>query len=186
MEKNKKKLPIGVEDFKKIQTEGFYYTDKTGLILELLEDWGEVNLFTRPRRFGKSLNMSMLKYFFDPQTDPAVFDGLKIAKETALCEAYMGKFPVISVSLKGIDAGSYETARAMAVRMVNEEASRRQYLLESGKLTPYDKQRFAGLLESDMDDAALFESLRELSRLLKIHYGKRVVVLIDEYDVPLA
>ncbi len=186
MEKNKKKLPIGVEDFKKIQTEGFYYTDKTGLILELLEDWGEVNLFTRPRRFGKSLNMSMLKYFFDPQTDPAVFDGLKISKETALCEAYMGKFPVISVSLKGIDAGSYETARAMAVRMVNEEASRRQYLLESEKLTPYDKQRFAGLLESDMDDAALFESLRELSRLLKIHYGKKVVVLIDEYDVPLA
>lgn len=186
MKESKKKLPIGIEDFKKIRTEGFYYVDKTGFILELLENWGEVNLFTRPRRFGKSLNMSMLKYFFEWNTDKSVFDGLKVSKETSLIEAYMGKFPVISVSLKGIDAGSYETARAMAVSMINEEASRMQYLLKSEKLTPYDKQRFAGLLKSDMDDAALFGSLRELSRLLREHCGKKAVILIDEYDVPLA
>lgn len=186
MKESKKKLPIGIEDFKKIRTEGFYYVDKTGFILELLENWGEVNLFTRPRRFGKSLNMSMLKYFFEWNTDKSVFDGLKVSKETSLIEAYMGKFPVISVSLKGIDAGSYETARAMAVSMINEEASRMQYLLKSEKLTPYDKQRFARLLKSDMDDAALFGSLRELSRLLREHCGKKAVILIDEYDVPLA
>ena len=101
MKESKKKLPIGIEDFKKIRTEGFYYVDKTGFILELLENWGEVNLFTRPRRFGKSLNMSMLKYFFEWNTDKSVFDGLKVSKETSLSEAYMGKFPVISVSLKG-------------------------------------------------------------------------------------
>ena len=130
--------------------------------------------------------MSMLKYFFEWNTDKSVFDGLKVSKETSLIEAYMGKFPVISVSLKGIDAGSYETARAMAVSMINEEASRMQYLLKSEKLTPYDKQRFAGLLKSDMDDAALFGSLRELSRLLREHCGKKAVILIDEYDVPLA
>lgn len=186
MEAKKKKLPIGVENFEEIRTEDFYYVDKTGLIRDLLENWGKVNLFTRPRRFGKSLNMSMLKYFFEVNTDKTLFDGLKISKETALCETYMGQFPVISVSLKGIDAGNYETARAMAIKMVNEEASRRQYLLQSTKLTPYDKELFAGLLCRDMDDATFFGSLRELSRLLWVHYGKKTVILIDEYDVPLA
>lgn len=186
MEKRKLKLPIGIENFEKLRTEGFYYIDKTAMIKELLENWGEVNLFTRPRRFGKSLNMSMLKYFFDLNTDKSIFDGLKISQERELCQEYMGKFPVISVSLKGIDAGNYETARAMAVKTVNEEASRMQYLLESEKLTPYDKELFAGLLDRNMDDATLFGSLRELSRLLYMHYGKKTVILIDEYDVPLA
>lgn len=124
MEMRKKKLPIGIEDFQEIRTEGFYYVDKTEMIRELLENWAKVNLFTRPRRFGKSLNMSMLKYFFDLNTDKSIFDGLKISEATALCEEYMGKFPVISVSLKGINAGNYETARAMAVWTINEEASR--------------------------------------------------------------
>lgn len=186
MKMKKEKLPIGVENFEEIRTEGFYYVDKTGLIRDLLENWGKVNLFTRPRRFGKSLNMSMLKYFFDINTDKTLFNGLKISEETVLCEAYMGQFPVISVSLKGIEAGSYETARAMAIRTVNEEASRMQYLLQSAKLTVYDKELFAGLLSRDMDDATLFGSLRELSRLLNVHYGKKVIILIDEYDVPLA
>ncbi len=186
MEKRKLKFPIGIENFEKLRTEGFYYIDKTAMIKELLENWGEVNLFTRPRRFGKSLNMSMLKYFFDLNTDKSIFDGLKISQERELCQEYMGKFPVISVSLKGIDAGNYETARAMAVKTVNEEASRMQYLLESEKLTPYDKELFAGLLDRNMDDATLFGSLRELSRLLHMHYGKKTVILIDEYDVPLA
>ncbi len=186
MEKRKLKLPIGIENFEKLRTEGFYYIDKTAMIKKLLENWGEVNLFTRPRRFGKSLNMSMLKYFFDLNTDKSIFDGLKISQERELCQEYMGKFPVISVSLKGIDAGNYVTARAMAVKTVNEEASRMQYLLESEKLTPYDKELFAGLLDRNMDDATLFGSLRELSRLLHMHYGKKTVILIDEYDVPLA
>lgn len=186
MKKGKKKFPIGIENFEKLRTEDFYYIDKTAMIKELLENWGEVNLFTRPRRFGKSLNMSMLKCFFDLDTDKSIFDGLKISQERELCETYMGKFPVISVSLKGIEAGDYETARAMAVKTVNEEASRRQYLLQSEKLTPYDKDLFAGLLDRKMDDATLFGSLRELSRLLHRHYGKKTVILIDEYDVPLA
>ena len=186
MEAMKKKLPIGIEDFEKLQIEDFYYIDKTGLIKDFLNNWAEVNLFTRPRRFGKSLNMSMLKYFFDINSDKSIFDGLKISEETALCEKYMGKFPVISLSLKGINAGSFETARDMAVRTVNEEASQMQYLLESERLTQYDKDRFLELLKSDMNEVTLFGSLRELSRLLQKHYNQKVVMLIDEYDVPLA
>ena len=182
----KKKLPIGIEDFREIREEGFYYVDKTGLITELLQNWGKVNLFTRPRRFGKSLNMSMLKYFFEIGSDPALFEGLEISKEKQLCEEYMGKFPVISISLKGINAGCYETARAMAVKTINEEASRFQYLLDDECLTPDEKETFSMLLKRNMDDAALFGSLRDLSRLLRKHHGRKVVLLIDEYDVPLA
>ena len=182
----KKKLPIGIEDFREIREEGFYYVDKTGLITELIQNWGKVNLFTRPRRFGKSLNMSMLKYFFEIGSDPALFEGLEISKEKQLCEEYMGKFPVISISLKGINAGCYETARAMAVKTINEEASRFQYLLDDECLTPDEKETFSMLLKRNMDDAALFGSLRDLSRLLQKHHGRKVVLLIDEYDVPLA
>lgn len=182
----KKKLPIGIEDFEKLRQYDFYYVDKTGLMKELLQNWGEVNLFTRPRRFGKSLNMSMLKYFFEIGSDPALFEGLEISKEKQLCEEYMGKFPVISISLKGINAGCYETARAMAVKTINEEASRFQYLLDDECLTQDEKETFAMLLKRNMDDAALFGSLRDLSRLLQKHHGRKVVLLIDEYDVPLA
>ena len=182
----KKKLPIGIENFEKLRQYDFYYVDKTGLIKELLQNWGEVNLFTRPRRFGKSLNMSMLKYFFEIGSDPALFEGLEISKEKQLCEEYMGKFPVISISLKGINAGCYETARAMAVKTINEEASRFQYLLDDECLTQDEKETFSMLLKRNMDDAALFGSLRDLSRLLQKHHGRKVVLLIDEYDVPLA
>ncbi|MCU6761144.1 Predicted AAA-ATPase [uncultured Roseburia sp.] len=186
MEKRRKKLPIGIENFEKLRTEDFYYVDKTKMIKELLDNWAEVNLFTRPRRFGKSLNMSMLKNFFSFESDKELFEGLEIFKETALCEAYMGKFPVISISLKGINAGNYETARGMAIRVINEEADRLQYLLKSDRLTDNDKARFCELLKRDMDDVALFSSLKELSRLLQKHYNSQVIVLIDEYDVPLA
>ena len=182
----KKKLPIGIENFEKLRQYDFYYVDKTGLIKELLQNWGEVNLFTRPRRFGKSLNMSMLKYFFEIGSDPALFEGLEISKEKQLCEEYMGKFPVISISLKGINAECYETARAMAVKTINEEASRFQYLLDDECLTQDEKETFSMLLKRNMDDAALFGSLRDLSRLLQKHHGRKVVLLIDEYDVPLA
>lgn len=186
MNVRKQKLPIGIENFQEIRTQGFYYIDKTGLIKELLENPGKVTLFTRPRRFGKSLNMSMLKCFFDPNSDKSAFEGVKISKETALCEQYMGKFPVISISLKGIHASSFESARDMAVNMINEAASQMQDLLDSEHLTSYDKERFLQLLRSDMNEAVLCNSLREMSRLLQKHYGQKAVILIDEYDVPLA
>ena len=182
----KKKLPVGIENFEEIITEDFYYVDKTEMIKDLLNKWSKVNLFTRPRRFGKSLNMSMLKTFFEIGCDKALFDGLKIAEETKLCEAYMGRFPVVSISLKGIEEKDYETARNLMVKVINEEARRLQFLLESSKLTSKDKELFAGLLEKEMDNETLVFSLRELSELLHKHYGKKVIILIDEYDVPLA
>lgn len=186
MTDRKKKLPIGIENFESMVTDGFYYIDKTGLIKELIENWAEVNLFTRPRRFGKSLNMSMLKSFFELGTDAAIFEGLKITKEKNLCDAYMGKFPVIAVSMKDINAGSYEMACKMAVQVINGEARRFQYLLESNKLTDYDKDAYRNLLKTDMDESILCNSLKLLSELLCKHHGKKVILLIDEYDVPLA
>ena len=182
----KKRLPVGIENFEKIRRDGFYYVDKTDLIKELLENWGEVNLFTRPRRFGKTLNMSMFQCFFEIGCDKSLFDGLRIAEESTLCETYMGKFPVISISLKGIDAADYETARNLMVKVVNEEARRFQFLTESSRLTDTDKMLFGQLLQKKMDDETLFCSLRELTELLRKHYEKQVIVLIDEYDVPLA
>ena len=182
----KKKLRVGVEGFEELRTEDFYYIDKTGLIKDLLGNWAKVNLFTRPRRFGKSLNMSMLRSFFEVGGDKKIFDGLKISKETDVCREYMGKFPVVSISLKGINGSNYETARNMAVKIINEEARRHQYLLDSSELTQYDKDVFLALLDRNMDDATLFCSLRELSLLLQKHYDHKVILLIDEYDVPLA
>ena len=181
-----KKPPVGIENFEQIRRDGFYYVDKTDLIKELLENWGEVNLFTRPRRFGKTLNMSMFQCFFEIGCDKSLFDGLRIAEESTLCETYMGKFPVISISLKGIDAADYETARNLMVKVVNEEARRFQFLTESSRLTDTDKMLFGQLLQKEMDDETLFCSLRELTELLRKHYEKQVIVLIDEYDVPLA
>lgn len=182
----RKKIPVGIESFEKIRREGFFYVDKTAMIRELLNKWSEVNLFTRPRRFGKSLNMSMLKAFFEIGTDRTLFDGLEISRETELCEKYMGKFPVISVSMKGIEADDYETARNLAVKMINEEARRFQYLLESDRLSREDKDLFSPLMKNDMDDETLCCSLRELTELLQKHHGQKAIVLIDEYDVPLA
>ena len=186
METRKKKLPIGIENFEEIRKEDFYYIDKTGLIVELLYNWGAVNLFTRPRRFGKTLNMSMLEHFFSITGDKGIFDGLEISKEAALCEEYMGKYPVVSVSLKGIDAGAFETAYQMAVNVVTEAAAKFYFLLDSEKLNDYDKAEYKCLLDKNMNEGILNGSLRRLSGMLEKHYGKKVILLIDEYDVPLA
>ncbi len=182
----KKKLPIGIENFKELQTEDFYYIDKTYFIRDLLAGWAKVNLFTRPRRFGKSLNMSMLKCFFELGTDRSIFKDLNISKETAICEAYMGKFPVIFLSLKGMNADTYESALEMAVQNIRGEARRFQYLLDSDRLTSYDKEAFTELLQEHMTEGTLCSSLKILSELLEKHHDRQVILLIDEYDVPLA
>lgn len=180
------KLPIGIEDFEEITTQGYYYIDKTGLIRELLQDGSKVTLFTRPRRFGKSLNMSMLKHFFALDGDTGIFEGLDIMKETELCDRYMGKFPVISLSLKDIDAGSYETAYETAVMLINRAAGEHYYLLDSSSLAQEEKNAFSMLLKNDMTESVFCSSLGLLSRLLEKHHGRKTVILIDEYDVPLA
>ena len=177
----KKKLPIGIENFAKLQVEDFYYVDKTMLIKELLDNWAEVNLFTRPRRFGKTLNMSMLKAFFELNGDKNCFKGTRISREVYLCEQYMGKFPVIFISLKSISAQTYEKACDMAIQIVNGEARRFQYLLDSERLTEYDKDAFKSLLLPDMKESVLCSSLRILSELLEKHHGQKVILLIDEY-----
>lgn len=182
----KKKLPIGIENFKELQKEDFYYIDKTYFIRDFLAGWAKVNLFTRPRRFGKSLNMSMLKCFFELGTDRNIFKNLNISKETAVCEAYMGKFPVIFLSLKGMNADTYESALEMAVQNIRGEARRFQYLLDSDRLTSYDKEAFAELLQEHMTEGTLCSSLKILSELLEKHHDRQVILLIDEYDVPLA
>ncbi|MCI9004950.1 MAG: AAA family ATPase [Lachnospiraceae bacterium] len=186
MEMRQKKLPIGIDNFEKLRSEDFYYVDKTGLIRELLHNWGEVNLFTRPRRFGKTLNMSMLEHFFSLDGDKRMFDGLDISKETALCEEYMGKYPVISVSLKGIDARYYETAYQKVVQVIMEVAAKSYFLLDSENLNEHDKAAYRKLLDDNMKEGTLDSSLRRLSGMLEKHYGTKVIVLIDEYDVPLA
>ena len=184
--KERLKLPIGVESFEEIRTDGFYYVDKTKLIEELLNQWGKVNLFTRPRRFGKSLNMSMLRSFFEVGAKPEWFKGLYISENTALCEAYMGKFPVVSISLKGVNGATYEEAKGYLIKVINREARRLQFLMDSPKLTRFDRELFDELLRKNMDDETLTSSLQELSELLEKHFGEKVIVLIDEYDVPLA
>ena len=145
----KAKLPIGIEDFEKLRTEGFYYVDKTGLITELLNNWGEVNLFTRPRRFGKSLNMSMLKAFFAYGCNPKIFKGLAIAGEQELCDKYMGKFPVVSVTLKGAEAKDYKGARAMLASIVGNEALRFPFLSESNELSELERKQYDQLTKID-------------------------------------
>ena len=190
----KRKLPVGVEDFEKIRREGFYYVDKTTMIRDLLHKWGEVNLFTRPRRFGKSLNMSMLKAFFEIGCDKTLFDGLAISGEQDLCEKYMGKFPVISVSLKGVNGADYETARALLCSVIGNEAARFRFLLETDRISELENELYRQLLVTDpnrqgmyaMPDAVLMGSLKTLSMLLKEYYKTEVIILIDEYDVPLA
>lgn len=186
MEMPKKKLPIGIENFEKLRLDDFYYVDKTAFIRELLHNWGEVNLFTRPRRFGKSLNMSMLENFFSMKGDKSIFHGLEISKETALCQEHMGKYPVISVSLKGIDALSYENAFRMAVQIMTGEAAKVQYLSDSDTLSETDKGVYQNLLDHNMDEAVFCNSLKLLTGLLEKHHGTKVILLIDEYDVPLA
>ena len=187
----KTKLPMGIEDFKEMRVQGFYYIDKTGLIKELLEHFGKVNLFTRPRRFGKTLNMSMLKYFFEIGSDSALFDGLEIAKEKELCAKYMGKFPVIAITLKGASGRTFEEALGMLRNIIGNEAMRFQFLLQSMQLTEIEHKRYEALINIDktgsytMSDELLKDSLFILSQLLQKHYHQNVVILIDEYDVPL-
>ena len=189
----RKKFPIGIDGFEKIRTNDFYYVDKTLFIKELLHNWGEVNLFTRPRRFGKSLNLSMLKSFFEIDSDPTLFDGLEIVQERELCEKYMGKFPVISISLKSVDGQSFEAALAALRTVIGNEAGRFRFLRESDLLDDMDKMAYNRLIHVDMESAAdyamsdftLVDSLKTLSRLLSRHYNQKVILLIDEYDVPL-
>ena len=189
----KVKLPIGIEDFEKLRTEGFYYVDKTGLITELLNNWGEVNLFTRPRRFGKSLNMSMLRAFFAYGCNPKIFEGLAIAGERELCDKYMGKFPVVSITLKGVEAKDYAGARAMMAFIIGNEALRFHFLSESNKLSELERKQYDQLTKIDeegrygfiMSEDVIKNSFLILTRLLRKHYGQKVVLLIDEYDVPL-
>ena len=186
----RKKLPIGIDGFEKIRTNNFYYVDKTLFIKELLQNWGKVNLFTRPRRFGKTLNINMLKCFFEVGGNPALFEGLKISQEKSLCEEYMGKFPVISISLKSVDGLDVQAATAALRRVIGNEALRFKFLSESRQLAHDDKELYSGLVTVKdgrflMTDDILSDSLKTLSQLLYKHYGQKVILLIDEYDVPL-
>ena len=184
------KLPIGIESFSKIRTSGFYYVDKTRLIEQLLKNPSEVNLFTRPRRFGKSLNMSMLQNFFEIGCNKMLFDGLDIFQHTALCDAYMGQFPVISITLKGVDGQTYADAVAAMKDIIGMEAARFPFLAESTNLTDTEKDLYRGYVQVEngifsMPNEALPAALRNISLLLAKHFQKEVIILIDEYDVPL-
>lgn len=184
------KLPVGIEDFQEIRRNGFYYIDKTGLIEQLLDSWGKVNLFTRPCRFGKSLNMSMLGYFFEIGTDKTLFDGLHILQRKDLCDEYMGRFPVVFLTLKGVDGLTFEKAKNKLIKIVALEAERFIFLKNSDKLTDNEKQRYCALVQMQdgkyaMDEDTLESALQTLSELLYRHYGHKVVILVDEYDVPL-
>lgn len=188
-----KKFPIGIDGFEKIRTNDFYYVDKTLFIAELLRNWGEVNLFTRPRRFGKSLNMSMLKSFFEIGGNQKIFDGLRIMQEKDLCEHYMGKFPVISISLKNVDGRCFEAAVEALRVTIGNEAMRFPFLEDSDRLSSEERNIYTKLIAVDRTSAAQFSmsddmltaSVRTLARLLAKHYGQKVMILIDEYDVPL-
>ena len=187
---NSLKLPVGVDDFRKLRESHFYYVDKTRLIEQLLLNWSEVMLFTRPRRFGKTLNMSMLKSFFDIGTDEALFDGLYISGNKELCDEYMGKYPVIFLSLKGVEGLTYEEAFEAFVRIMGKEVNRVSFLADSDKLTQIEREQYKGLTimkngRLAFDKEKLISSLQLLSQLLYKHYGKKTVILIDEYDVPL-
>ena len=186
----RKKLPVGIENFEEFSKEDFYYVDKTMFLAELLQNWGKVNLFTRPRRFGKTLNMSMLKCFFEIGTDKSLFDGLKIAENRELCAEYQGQFPVIFISLKSVDGLTFASAAAALRTVIGREASRFQFLRDSDKLSKEDRESYEALIHVDkglydMKDELLAGSLKNLSQLLAKHYGRQVVLLIDEYDVPL-
>ena len=182
------KLPVGIDNFEKLRREKFYYVDKTMLIEQLLAKWGKVNLFTRPRRFGKSLNMSMLRYFFDIETDKTLFDGLYISRNKQLCEEYMGKFPVIFLSLKGVDGLTFSEARFGLAELIESEARRFKFLMRSDNLDADDKAMYRDLLSlhgADVAAISLRFALKKLSELLYKHYGQKTLILIDEYDVPL-
>ncbi len=186
MEGKKQMIPIGIENFAELREKDFYFVDKTCMIRDLLESQSNVTLFTRPRRFGKSLSMSMLAHFFSMNGDKRIFDGLEITKETELCAQYMGKYPVIVLSLKGIDAPTFDIACQMAVALMIGIASRFYFLRESENLSAPDRQRYENLINDEMRVSTLTDSLRLLCELLEKHFGAKVVLLIDEYDIPLA
>ena len=194
MLEEKRRLPVGIESFEEIRTDNYYYVDKTEMIRDLFLRRGKVNLFTRPRRFGKSLNMSMLKCFLEIDGEKGLFDGLEISGDSGVCERHMGKYPVVSITLKGVNGADYATARSLLCSVIGNEALRFQFLLEDEKLTDREKALYRQIVRVDtggegsfvMPDAVLMGSLRTLSMLLEKHYGQKVVVLIDEYDVPLA
>ncbi len=177
------KLPVGIEDFEEIRRLGFYYIDKTRLIEQLLQSWGKVNLFTRPRRFGKTLNMSMLKYYFEIGTDRSLFEHLYISQNKEVCEMHMGQYPVIFLSLKGVEGLNFQEAYSMLRSAIQNEARRHYLLKTSAQLAEEDKRQFEQILLGTYENMA--DSLRALSQLLFLHYGRKVVILIDEYDVPL-
>ena len=189
MVKNEKlKLPVGIDGFEKIRRNGFYYIDKTKLIEQLFLNWGEVNLFTRPRRFGKTLNMSMLKCFFEIGTDPSLFDGLYISKNRELCKQHMGQYPVIFLSLKDVEGLSFSEAKRRCIQLIKREAERFYDLKNSERLLDIDKKNYGQLLDmtvQEEDSDIVSSSIKMLSALLYKHYGKKTVILIDEYDVPL-
>ncbi|MCD8354022.1 MAG: AAA family ATPase [Clostridiales bacterium] len=176
------KLPLGIENFMDMRTRGYYYVDKTNLIRDLLNQGALVTLFTRPRRFGKSLNMSMLRYFFEVGTDKSLFDGLDISKEAALCEQHMGQYPVISISLKGVEGWDFADALRGVWRIIKAEANKVFYLTQNDLLSKSEASELENLCDGTGD---LEGSLQFLSQLLNKYYGKKVVILIDEYDVPL-
>ena len=180
-----KKLPVGIDSFEKLRREDFYYVDKSRMIVDLMANWGEVNLFTRPRRFGKTLNMSMLKCFFEIGTDKSLFDGLRASEEKELCEKYMGKYPVVFVSLKDVDGLTFEDAYDMLREIIRKECVRLQFLMDSDALTDAEKEPMKRLLGNRPERVDIKNSLALLCSLLEKHYGQKPILLIDEYDVPL-
>lgn len=184
------KLPVGIDNFEKIRRNGFYYVDKTSLIEQLFSNWGEVNLFTRPRRFGKTLNMSMLKYFFEIGTDRSLFDGLHISSNEKICSEHMGKYPVIFLSLKNAEGLNFDTAKYQMVELIAREAERFPFLAKDTNLSDRDREKYRVLTafadgHYQMSDDVLYGSLQTLSELLYKHFNQKTVILIDEYDVPL-
>lgn len=182
---NTQKLPVGIENFEEIRKQDFYYVDKTGLIVDLMANWGKVNLFTRPRRFGKTLNMSMLKYFFEVGSDKSIFEGLKVAQEKELCEAHMGKYPVVFISLKGVDGLTFEDAYERLRQLIRDEAFRLNILRESDKIDEEERSAYLRILSEKDSVSDITNSLKMFSSLLEKHYGQKAILLIDEYDVPL-
>ncbi len=180
---NTLKLPVGIENFEELRKLGFYYIDKTSLIEQFLQSWGEGIIFTRPRRFGKTLNMSMLKSFFEIGTDKTLFDGLYISGNKELCDEYMGKYPVIFLSFKGVEGLEFASAKRMLCTIIDREIDRHYYLKTSDVLTDEDRTLFTKMLHGQDDN--IEDRIRMLSQLLYKHYGQKVVILIDEYDVPL-
>ena len=187
---NNIKLPVGIENFEDMRKRGFYYIDKTGLIEQLVENGGKVTLFTRPRRFGKTLSMSMLRSFFSIGAEAVLFDGLYISQNEEICKQHMGKYPVIFLSLKGVEGLTFERAKYRIIELIGIEAERFDFLAESGRLSDIEKEKYKALItlrdgRYTMDEDILVSSLWLLSYLLYKHYGQKTVILIDEYDVPL-